>query len=223
MKYSIGEVLKYSFKKVFEHLGTFIMSFFLTIGTALGGLLILLIGAVLVLLTPLAGPLMAPLMKIVLTILVGIVIWWYWGMIKAGYTRIALAICDTNSSWATLLFAERKLAWRMTGAWFLYRMIVSIGYLFFIIPGIYLEAKFAFLPYVLVDQKTGIIEAFKRSSYYSKNIVLDLMIFTIIFYCFALLSCLTLGISLFITYPASLIAFAYLYRSQRETINHYRS
>jgi hypothetical protein len=42
-------------------------------------------------------------------------------------------------------------------------IVIVIGLIFFIIPGIYFAVKLAFVPYLVVDQKLDAIEAFKGS------------------------------------------------------------
>ncbi len=45
----------------------------------------------------------------------------------------------------------------------LYGVMVALGLVLFIIPGIYLGIKYFFAVYIYVDKKTGIMESFKKS------------------------------------------------------------
>lgn len=42
-------------------------------------------------------------------------------------------------------------------------IIVTIGFIFLIIPGIYLACKFAFVPYLIVDRRLNVIDALQES------------------------------------------------------------
>lgn len=60
-------------------------------------------------------------------------------------------------------FVERWLWLKLIGGIILSGLAIVIGLILLIVPGILLIWKLFFVPYVLVDQKTSIDEAFKRS------------------------------------------------------------
>jgi uncharacterized membrane protein len=53
--------------------------------------------------------------------------------------------------------------WNTVFAYFLNTLIVGVGFIFLIIPGIYLACKLAFIPYLVVDRKLDAIEALRQS------------------------------------------------------------
>jgi len=61
------------------------------------------------------------------------------------------------------MFAAFKNYWQAVLASFLVGLIVSVGIMLLIVPGIYLACKLAFTPYLVVDRKMGAIDAMKES------------------------------------------------------------
>ena len=61
------------------------------------------------------------------------------------------------------MFAAFKNYWSAVGCSFLVGIIVGIGFIFVIVPGIFLFCKLAFVPYLVVDRKMGLGEAFSTS------------------------------------------------------------
>jgi uncharacterized membrane protein len=61
------------------------------------------------------------------------------------------------------MFTGFKTYWNAIGASILTALIVIIGLIFLIIPGIYFACKLAFVPYLVVDRKMGCIKAIEES------------------------------------------------------------
>jgi hypothetical protein len=61
------------------------------------------------------------------------------------------------------LFAAFKNYWNAVGASILVGIIVGIGFLVLIVPGIYLACKLAFVPYLIVDKKSTVGKAIGES------------------------------------------------------------
>lgn len=57
------------------------------------------------------------------------------------------------------------LLWRYALAYLIYTIMMFVGALFFIIPGAYLSLRYGFMPYLIIDQRLSVIEAFRQSSY----------------------------------------------------------
>ncbi len=61
------------------------------------------------------------------------------------------------------LFAAFKNYWSAVGAAILVGIIVGIASIFLIVPGIYFSCKLAFVPYLIVDKRMRVSEAFRAS------------------------------------------------------------
>ena len=61
------------------------------------------------------------------------------------------------------MFAAFKNYWQAVLASFLMGLIVTVGFILLIVPGIYLACKLAFTPYLVVDRKMGATDAMRES------------------------------------------------------------
>lgn len=103
---------------------------------------------------------------------------------------------------------------------FLYGVLVTLGSILFIIPGIIMMIGFYFVQYILAEEKAGIFESFKQSWEMTKGNRWKILWLLILILLFNILGALALIIGLFITIPVSYIIGARLYRTlSGETIN----
>lgn len=91
-------------------------------------------------------------------------------------------------------------------------LISFLGFLLFIIPGIYLSLKYRFAGYSLVDKNTNFNEAMKVSGQITRGVKLELFAFGIVSCLVNMVGFLFLGIGLLVTIPMTAIALAYIYR-----------
>jgi hypothetical protein len=112
------------------------------------------------------------------------------------------------------LFAAFKNYWSAVGAYLLVAIIVGVGFVFVIVPGIYLACKLAFVPFLVVDKKMKVGKAFGESWRMAsggrawKVFLLGLLaipIFIVGFIC--------LGVGAIISYMWVMAAFASLYHA----------
>lgn len=104
----------------------------------------------------------------------------------------------------------------------LYGLIVFIGLIFLILPGIYLLVRLQFFAYLLVEHENmGVLESLKKSMKMTKGKFWSLFGFGLVFIGINLLGLIALGVGLFITIPVTCIAYAMMYRKlSTETPTH---
>ena len=68
--------------------------------------------------------------------------------------------------WATV----KELGWRMLGLYIVASLIVIIGFILLIIPGVYMVKRYFLAPYVMLEHKVGIREALDKSAELSPNL-----------------------------------------------------
>ena len=68
--------------------------------------------------------------------------------------------------WATV----KELGWRMFGLYIIAGLIILIGFLLLIIPGIFMVKRYFMAPYVMLDEKLGIRASLDRSAAISPTI-----------------------------------------------------
>lgn len=133
-------------------------------------------------------------------------------VVGLGLIKIALRFCDNQKGRFADLFSQYRLFFKYLFGSILYNLIVSVGMILFIIPGIIWSIQFQFFPYFIVEKRAGPIEALKRSSRLTKGIKWNLFRFNLLLMGINLLGTLCLLIGLFATIPTTMVAMAFVYR-----------
>lgn len=92
-------------------------------------------------------------------------------------------------------------------------IIVFLGLLFFIVPGIIFAIKFMFTLYLVVDEGLGPIEALKASEKLTQGRKWDMMGFMLVAAVLAYSGILALFVGLIVTIPVATLSYAVLYNS----------
>jgi len=102
-----------------------------------------------------------------------------------GYIKVMFDLHDNNTALLSTLFSQgRKIIYYIVGM-FLYVLMIAVGLVLLIIPGIYVWYRFGFYSYSIVDRNIGPIDALK----YSWNLTKSHNMFTLgLWVIFALLT-----------------------------------
>ncbi|PCH68585.1 MAG: hypothetical protein COC06_09230 [Bacteroidales bacterium] len=92
-------------------------------------------------------------------------------------------------------------------------VIVGIGFLFLIIPGIYLICKLIFVPFLIMDKKVDPIQAVKLSFYLSKGYFWTILGMGILSFFVLILGLICLVVGVFVSLIWIHSAFAVLYKA----------
>ncbi|MGZ5384229.1 MAG: hypothetical protein ACXW1Y_09285 [Acidimicrobiia bacterium] len=190
-RFSTGEALSYGWKKLQENVGPLLTA-------------ALAILAVNVIFWLLGSGFLGGLFK-----LIG---WFVSILISMGVIRIALKIVDGRPVETADLFQRADQALPYFIASVIVGIMVGIGFIFLIIPGIYLAITFGFFGYNIVDKEHGIVESIEQSAAITRAQKGDLFVFGVALFLFNLAGAIALGIGLLITVPVSMLALAYVYR-----------
>jgi hypothetical protein len=93
----------------------------------------------------------------------------------------------------------------------IYYIMMVIGFILLVIPGIYVAVRFAVLPYVFVDQKLGWKEALNEASRLSEGNRMNIFGFILLLAVMNILGALCLLVGLLVSIPVSMIATTMLY------------
>lgn len=91
-------------------------------------------------------------------------------------------------------------------------VIIAVGIILLIVPGIIFAIKLQFAEYLIVDKKLDAIDSLKGSWEMTKGVKVNLFIFSILLGLINVLGLLCLVVGLFVTIPLTMIATAYVYR-----------
>ncbi len=133
-------------------------------------------------------------------------------VLSMGVTQITLRIHDGVDTHYPDLFEPLALFWKYLAVTVLTGVIVLIGLLLFIIPGIIAALAISFAPYLVIDKKMGPIEALHESIRITHGHRWNLFVFSVLLLAVNVLGALFLGLGLLITVPVSALALVYVYR-----------
>ena len=148
----------------------------------------------------------------VLVMVVSVISWVLDLLISIGVIKITLKFCDQEQPTYRDLFSAYRLLLNYIVGSIVYGIIVAIGFVFLIIPGIYLAVKYQFYEYLIVDKGMGPIEAIKRSGVLTEGVKQNLVLFWLALVGINILGMIALGVGLIATVPVSWLANAYVYR-----------
>jgi uncharacterized membrane protein len=132
--------------------------------------------------------------------------------LNMGLIRITLELHDNGRFQAADLFNCIRLIFKYLIGSILYSLLVIIGLVLLVVPGIIWAIKYHFFFYLIVDKKLGPIEALEKSAQITNGAKLDLFFFFIILILINLLGALCLIIGLLVTIPIAMLATAHVYR-----------
>lgn len=135
-------------------------------------------------------------------------------IVSLGAKRITLDLVDGKDAQIGDLFSQTKLFWKFLIASILYGLVLVVGFILLIIPGIYFSLKYGFFGYVLVDHpELSATESLSESAHLTEGIKLELFFFTLVLMGINILGLIVFGIGLLYTLPVSVMAYTALYRS----------
>lgn len=129
-----------------------------------------------------------------------------------GFTNVALKVARGEKPLFADFWNRFGVYFKMLGANVLYTLLVLVGLVLFIVPGIYFAIKFGFYPYMVVDKGAGPIDALKLSSKATEGVKWDLLGWFIVAILISLAGVLVFLVGLLAALPIVWIAQAYIYR-----------
>lgn len=148
----------------------------------------------------------------VLVMATGVISWLLDLLIGMGIIKIALKFCDQDPARHGDLFAAYPLLLNYLVGLIIYGIMVAIGLIFFVVPGLYLAVKYQFYGYLIVDKGMGPIDAIKMSGALTQGVKRNLVLFWLMLAGINILGMLALGVGLIASVPVSWLATAYVYR-----------
>lgn len=88
---------------------------------------------------------------------------------ELGFIGVSLKLCDGNKPHYSDLFKQYQLLENFIIAYVIYLILILIGYILLVVPGIYLLNKYFFYSYLIVDKNIGPIESLKKSGNITKG------------------------------------------------------
>lgn len=129
-----------------------------------------------------------------------------------GLTRFGLNLISGMEVKVGQLFGEGRKLLRALGAQILLTLMIALGCLLLIVPGIYLALRFGFCVTAIVDRDLGVIDSFKYSSSITANnrmLLLGLLLLCGLIGVAGLMAC---GVGLIFAAPMAWLTYLVAYR-----------
>lgn len=102
--------------------------------------------------------------------------------------------------------------WKFLIVTILYSLVVLGGLILLIIPGIYFAITYMFAPFLIVDKKMSVSDAFTKSKQMTKGRVWSILLFIVLSVIFTLLGLIVLLVGVIVTAMISGLALIQLYK-----------
>ncbi len=132
-----------------------------------------------------------------------------------GFTRLLLDLSRSETTEFTRIFSQGHILLSALGATVIYAIMVTVGMVFLIIPGIFLFVKFFLYQITLVDRGVGALESLKIAGSLVRGNWWNLFGLIIITAFINMAGALLLLIGLLVTVPLTLLSYvcAYIFLS----------
>ncbi len=138
---------------------------------------------------------------------------WFWqAVVGMGLVRVTLNVVDGKTADTRDFFSCFQFFLRYLVASLAFGMLVVLGLLLFIVPGIFIGIKLQFYEYFIIDKNMGIADSFVSSAKTTRGLVPELFILAVIILALNVVGFFTLGIGILVTVPISKIAITHVYR-----------
>ncbi len=145
-------------------------------------------------------------------IIVSILGWLLLSLFQLGYMKNCFQTLDGEEpQFSSYGQVSRQLPGYLVAS-IIFVLIVTIGTILFIVPGIYLILRLQFFFASMVDENTGIIKSFKRSWEITKGQTLKLFIIMLILISISIIGQLALLIGTFVAIPLTVLMYGDVFR-----------
>ncbi|MES2931494.1 MAG: hypothetical protein V4682_02220 [Patescibacteria group bacterium] len=134
-------------------------------------------------------------------------------LISMGETAFFLRAHDETANLSFKDLWHPHPFWKFLGASLLAGLMILVGLVLLIVPGIIVGLMVAFVGYIVIDEKLGPIDAIKRSIALTKGSRVKLFQLALATLLLNILGFLALLVGLFVTIPVSFIAMVHAYRT----------
>lgn len=133
-------------------------------------------------------------------------------VLTMGTLKIALRFCDGQKGEYADLYRSYPLFWKYLGGAILYSIMVIIGSILLVVPGVIVALQFGFFGYLVIDKNLGVMDSLKMSSKITNGAKWKLFGLFLLSLLINIAGAICLIIGLFVTVPTTMLAWAYAYR-----------
>lgn len=139
---------------------------------------------------------------------------WLWRVIAAmAVILVSLSFCDRNSFDIRQVEAMKPLFIPYLLGSILFSVMIGVGMILLVVPGVYLAVRYQFMPYLIIDKGMQPMDALRAAGELTRGSWLDLFVLLLCIVGINFVGALLFGLGLLITVPVTFIAHARVYRS----------
>ncbi len=132
--------------------------------------------------------------------------------IEVSFLQICLALYHGGEPTFADTFTHLALGPKFLAGQMLYLLMVVIGLLLLVIPGVYLSVRYALFGFCMAAGETNLVRSFRQSAILSMGTKTHLLWILVVLLVFNVLGASLLGLGLFITVPVSVLMMTKIYR-----------
>jgi hypothetical protein len=132
--------------------------------------------------------------------------------VEVGFLQICLALYDGGEPTFADTFTHLALGPKFLAGQMLYLLMVVIGLLLLVIPGVYLSIRYALFGFCIASGETNLVRSFQQSAILSMGTKTYLLWILAVLLVLNALGASLLGLGLFITVPLSVLMMTKIYR-----------
>ncbi len=142
----------------------------------------------------------------------GVFLWVLSMVFAVGIVGIYLDSIDGKNPKVADILSRKHLFIKYAIGNMIYGLIIGVGMLLLIVPGVYFAMRFFFWSTAFVDSGGGIVAAFRKSSELSRGIKIKLFLFTLVSAGLGILGTLALFVGVLVVTPVVTLAATQIYR-----------
>lgn len=146
------------------------------------------------------------------SVVLSVALWLAQLVVSIGLIVISLKFVDKKKPEIGDIYKHYPLILNYFLGGLLYGVIVMVGLVLLVVPGVIWAIKFQFYQYLIVDKKMGPLEAISASGKITKGHKWNLFLLGLIYIGLSILGLIAFGIGIFIVYPVIMLTTAYVYR-----------
>ncbi len=145
--------------------------------------------------------------------------------LSLGISRIGLNLVSGKEFSVGMLFGGGRKLLPALGATILYGVMVALGMVLLIVPGIYLALRYGQYLTAMVDRDMGIMESFQYSSSLTTNNRMNLFLLVLLAIGIMFAGCLALVVGMIFAFPVVwlgwIVAYRWMQYGHRATLDHH--
>ena len=132
--------------------------------------------------------------------------------VELGLLKMCRALSDGKVPAFSDTFSHMPLGPKFLAAQILYLLMVVIGLLLLVVPGVYLGVRYALFGFRFADGETNLLRSFQQSAVLTKGATTGLLCTLIALLVLNVLGASLLGLGLLVTVPLSVLVMTDIYR-----------